>query len=333
MSDSRGRRAPLLAGVAGFAITSVLCAVSPSVWALIVLRFVQGLGGGFGIVIARAVVRDRHDTADAARMYGVIYALTGLAPILAPTLGALVLHLTSWRGIFVVLATVGGVIYVATLLGLPESLPAERRHGGSLSVTVSVFHQLVRDRSFVAPALASGLPFGAMFAYISGSPFILQELYGLSPQQFGAVFGLNSVGLVSASLVGSRLVARVGPRSLLTAGLVMAAAGGASLLAVVLVNGNLGPLLVALFVTVAAVGLVSPNGTALALANQADAAGSASALLGLFQLGIGAAVAPLAGFAGADSALPFAIVIAVLEIAALASFLGLARSRASSAPA
>lgn len=332
LSDSRGRRPPLLTGVAGFALVSIACALAPSIWALIALRFLQGLCGGFGIVIARAVVRDRHSGVEAARMYGVMVAITGIAPILAPTLGALVLHVTSWRGIFVVLAAVGAAIYVAALLGLPESLPAERRHGGGLHATVSVFYRLVRDRSFAAPALASGLPFGAMFAYISGSPFILQELYGLSPQQFGAVFGVNSVGIVSASLVGNRLVGRVGPRALLTAGLLAGVAGGLSLLAVVAAGGGLAPFLIALFVMIAAIGLVAPNGTALALADHPDAAGSASALLGLFQLGAGAAVAPLVGVAGADTAMPFAIIVAVLETAALSLFLVLSR-RPSVAPA
>lgn len=331
LSDSRGRRPPLLAGVAGFAVASLACAFAPSVWALIVLRFLQGLGGGFGIVIARAVVRDRHAGADAARIYGVMIAMTGLAPILAPTLGALVLHATSWRGIFGLLAAVGAAIYVATLLGLPESLPAGRRHGGGLSTTAGMFRRLVRDRSFVAPALACGLPYGAMFAYISGSPFILQELFGLSPQQFGAVFGVNSIGIVGASLAGNRLLTRLGPRSLLTAGLVAGVAGGLSLLAVVLVGLGLAPFLVALFVTIAAVGLVSPSGTALALSDQSDAAGSASALLGLFQLGAGAAVAPLVGVAGTTTAIPFAVVVAVLETAALVLFLRLARRPAPSA--
>lgn len=325
LSDSRGRRPPLLAGVAAFAVVSAACALAPSIWALVGLRFVQGLGGGFGIVIARAVVRDRHVGADAARMYGVMLAMTGFAPILAPTLGALVLHVTSWRGIFAVLAVVGGVIYLATLLGLPESLPVERRHGGGLHATVAVFHRLVRDRSFLAPALACGLPFGAMFAYISGSPFILQDIYGLSPQEFGAAFGVNSVGIVSASLIGNRLVPRVGPRSLLTAGLVAGVTGGLSLLVIVAVDAGLAAFLVALFVMIAAIGLVTPNGTALALADHPDAAGSASALLGLFQLGIGAVVAPLVGMAGADTALPFGIVVAVLEVAALVQFLLLAR--------
>lgn len=325
MSDSLGRRAPLLTGVAGFAIISLACALAPSVWVLIVLRFVQGLGGGVGIGIAQAVVRDRYEGAAVAHVFSAMTAVTGLAPILAPLIGAFVLHVVSWRGIFALLAVAGAAILASTLVGLPESLPVERRHGGDLRTTARVFRRLTHDRSFVAPALAAGLPFGAMFAYVSGSPFVLQELYGLSPEQFGLVFGANALGIVSASLLGARLVMRVGPRALMMVGLVVGVAGGLSLLVVAITSAGLAPFLVALFLAIASGGLVGPNGIALALSNQPDAAGSASALIGVFPYVIGATVAPLVGLAGAASAMPLAIIIAALEITALALFLVLTR--------
>lgn len=323
VSDSRGRRLPLLIGLAGFTVVSLLCALAPSVWALIALRFLQGLGGGAGVVIARAVVRDRHSGLEAARVFGLMMMVTGVAPILAPTLGALVLHLTSWRGTFAALAVLGGLIFVTTLIGLPESLPPARRRVGGLAETLSVFRTLLHDRSFVGYAASAAFPFGAMFAYIGGSPFVLQEVYGLSPAGFGVVFGVNAIGITSASLVSTRLVRRIGPRPLLRIGLIAGSVGAAAFLASIVIDAGLAAFLASLFVVVAAIGFIAPNATALALADHPDASGSASALLGMSQLAVGAVAAPLVGVAGAGDALPLGIVIVVLEGAALLAFVRL----------
>jgi len=326
-SDRLGRRRPLLVGLAGYAVVSALCALAPSVWALVVLRLLQGLCGAAGIVIARAVVRDHHDGTGAARVFGLIMVVTGAAPILAPIGGAAVLHFGSWRGIFVALAAAGAAICVASLVGLPESLPPSRRRSDGLRRTLSVFRGLLRDRWFVGHGLATGLVFGAMFAYIAGSPFVLQEIYGLSPAGFSLVFGLNALGIVTASVLGSRVVGRVPPGALLRAGLVESCAGAATLLLAVVLDLGVVVVCIALFAVVTAVGLVMPNATALALADHPETAGSASALLGLMQFVVGAAAAPLVGLAGAEDALPMAITIAVLAGAALVQFELLTRDR------
>ncbi len=327
VSDAVGRRRPILAGVAGFAGLSVLCALAPTVWVLVGLRFLQGMGGGVGIVIARAVVRDRHVGVAAVRVFGLMMVVTGVAPAVAPLLGAAVLEVTSWRAIFALLGATGAVIFAATVVGLPESLPRERRRRGGLRATFAVFRALAGDRWFVGCTLSCALPFGAMFAYIAGSPFVLQEHYGLSPAAFGLVFGINALGISGAALLGNRLVGRLGSRRLLQLGLLIGCAGAAGLLLSVVADAGLLGVLPSLFVIVSIIGLVLPNATALALADHPDVAGSASALLGVLPFVVGAVVAPLVGLAGAEDALPLAVAVGLLEAVALVQFLVLARER------
>jgi DHA1 family bicyclomycin/chloramphenicol resistance-like MFS transporter len=324
-SDALGRRRPLLVGLVGYAVASALCAVAPSIWALVALRLFQGLSGAAGIVIARAVVRDRYGGVEAARYFAVLMLVNGLAPIGAPVLGAALLRFTDWRGVFVVLAGIGVVLVVAAAAGLAETLPPERRRSGGVRATGSAFRALLVDRVFVGCIGSAGLAMAGMFGYIAGSSFVLQEVYRLSPQTFGFVFGMNACGIVALSQLSRFLVRRVGPRALLGAGVLAAAAGGVGVLVAVLANAGLPGILPALFVVVASIGLILPNAAALALAGHASTAGSASALLGTAQLLFGAAVAPLVGLAGAGTAVPMAVVICVADLAALATYLTLVR--------
>ncbi len=319
-SDAVGRRRPLLIGVGAYIAASLACAFATSIEALVALRFVQGLAGAAGIALSRAVVRDLRSGPAAARLFAALLLVNGLAPVLAPVLGGQLLQSTDWRGLFVVLAAIGGAILAGTALVVPESHPPALRRGGGLGNTLLVFRALLRDRRFVGCTLASGLAFAAMFAYIAGSPFVLQDVYALSPMQFSAVFAINAVGLVAVGQASSPLIARLGPGPVLGAGLVACAIGGAALLAVVLAGIGLVGILPALFLVVACIGLVFPSGTALALQGSPSAAGSASGLLGLAQFAVGAISAPLVGVAGRDTALPMAIVIATCELAALTAF-------------
>lgn len=326
ISDMWGRRRPLLAGMALYTVASLACMVAPDAPTLVALRFVQGAAGAAGIVIARAVVRDLHDGAAAARYFSLLMLVNGVAPVAAPVVGGQLLRVTSWRGLFVVIAAVGAALTVAALLWLRETLPREDRHTGGLRSTLRTFAGLGRDRAFAGYALAGGLAFAAMFAYISGSPFVIEEIYGLSPQAFSLVFAVNALGLVVAGQAGGLLAGRVRLRVLLTAGLAMSLAGGATLLAAVLAGLGLPGVLPALFLVVAAIGLVMPNATALALTGRPPrVAGSASALLGLAQFVIGGAAAPLVGVAGAHTAVPMAVVIAALAAAASVAYATLAR--------
>jgi DHA1 family bicyclomycin/chloramphenicol resistance-like MFS transporter len=328
LSDRLGRRLPLIAAMSTYSAASVLCALAPSAPVLMGLRLVQGLAGAGGVVVARAIVRDTASGAAAVRLFSSLMLITGLAPILAPLAGGAILGVASWRGIFVVLACLSGLIALLVTVALDETLPPERRSEHGLRTTLAVMRGLLRDRWFVGHGLAGGLGFGALFAYISGSSFVLQGVYGASPQLYSVLFAVNGLGLIAGSQVNARLVGRFGPSRLLRAGLLMIALASGTLLAVVLIGGlGVGAVLVPMFVIVSSLSFVLPNSTALALADHAEVAGTASAVLGMGQFLIGALVAPLVGAAGTDSALPMAIVMVTVALAALG-----ARRVAANAP-
>ena len=230
ISDALGRRRPVLAGVAAYMAASLLCAAAPTIWLLLVFRLVQGMAGAAGIVIARAIVRDLHEGIEAARMFAMLMLIGGLAPILAPLVGGELLHVTDWRGIFVVLAGIGALLLLGAWAILRETLAPENRRGGGLVATLHVFRGLVRDRPFMGYALSAGLTFAAMATYISGSPFVLQDIHGVSPQLFSVIFASNAIGIMGASQVSRALVGRYGPRAMLEAGVCIGAAGGLGVL-------------------------------------------------------------------------------------------------------
>ncbi|KAB2345081.1 multidrug effflux MFS transporter [Actinomadura rudentiformis] len=315
LSDRWGRRRPLLIGLLAYAAASLLCVVAPTVETFIAFRLIQGAAGAAGIVIARAIVRDLYDGAEAARFFSMLMLVNGLAPILAPVLGGQILRVMPWPGVFAVLSGIGVAMFLAALLGMRETLPPDRR--ATATATLPAFRTLLADRPFVAYAVSGGLAFAAMFTYISGSPFVLQDIYGMSPQAFSVVFGVNALGIVLAGQVSGRLAGRVSLTGLLATGLAVISIGGATLLIAVLTDLGLPAVLPALFLVVSGQGLVLPNATALALSGRpANVAGSASALLGLAQFGIGGAAAPLAGVLGPGTAVPMAVTIAATALAA-----------------
>jgi DHA1 family bicyclomycin/chloramphenicol resistance-like MFS transporter len=329
LSDQLGRRLPLLVCTALYAIASLLCAAAPSAGVLIAARLAQGIAGSAGIVIARAVVRDLYEGAVAARFFALLMSVAALAPVLAPLVGGQLLHVTTWRGIFAVIAGLATVLLVAVMVGVHETLPAGERRAGAVRDTLKMFRRLLADRHFAGYALSGGLAFAAMFAYIAGSPFVLQEAYGLSPQAFSAVFATNGLGIVAAAQLSGWLTGRVAPRAVLRAGLVVSCTGAALLLVAVLADIGLAGVLPGLFLVVASVGLILPNSAALAMSGWPPAvAGSASSLLGLVQFVIGGAVSPLVGVAGPDTAVPMAIAMALLAGLAVVAFLGTGRVEA-----
>jgi MFS transporter, DHA1 family, multidrug resistance protein len=318
LSDRIGRKLPLVVAMATYAVASLLCASASSVGALIGLRFVQGLAGAGGIVIARAVIRDVHSGAAAVRLFSSLMLVTGLAPILAPVVGGQLLAITSWEGIFLTLTVLSAAIATLAAVALPETLPPERRTRQGLRRTVQTMGALLRDRSFIGHGLAAGLTFGALFAYISGSSFVLQRIYGLSPQLYSLAFAMNGIGLVTASQVNAHIVERVGPTRLLRRALACVVTAASTLLVVVLIGGlSVWALLVPMFAIVSSLAFVMPNATALALADHPEVAGTASALLGVIQFMIGAIAAPLVGVGGPDTAVPMGVVMVVLAVGAL----------------
>ena len=318
ISDALGRRRPVLIGVAGYVLASLLCAVAPTAPILVSLRLLQGLAGAAGIVIARAIVRDLYTGSAAARYFSRLILIFGIAPILAPVLGAQIMRFTSWHGIFLALAVVTALLWLGAARALPETLPVERRRSGSFGDTVQTFRRLAADTRFLGYAVSGGLGFGAMFAYIAGSPFVLQGIYHVSPQTFSLIFGLNAVGFVITSQINGSLVGRIPPARLLTVGVTVTGVAGLALLAVILIGGlGLAVVLPPLFVLVSSIGFVVPNAVALALSRHPEAAGTGSALVGVIQSGIGAAGAPLVGIAGITTALPMAVVIATSGVGAV----------------
>ncbi len=316
MSDALGRRTPLLVGLIIYTTASGLCTIAPNVATLIAFRALQGVGGAFAVVVAYACVRDRYAGRAAARYFSLLLLVTGLAPVLAPVIGAQILRLSSWRGIFVALALMGALTLVACLAKLPETLPLQLRQSGGVRASGTTYLRLLNDRQLVGYALINAFVFAAMFAYISGSPFVLQDIHGLSAQQYSVVFAVNAVGLVAAAQASGRLVRRVDSRFLLAAGVSGTAMGGVGLLAVSLTDAGLWPTLAGFFIVVTSVGFVLPNAAALALEDHGVNAGSAAAVLGFGQFLFGGLAAPLVGFAGPGNAVPTAAVMATLGLAA-----------------
>jgi DHA1 family bicyclomycin/chloramphenicol resistance-like MFS transporter len=335
LSDRLGRRRPLVVGLLVYAVASVLCALVTSVHALIALRLVQGLGAAAGIVIARATVRDLYSGADLARFFSALMLVSGLAPILAPVIGGQVLTVTTWEGVFLVLAGFGVLLLIATAFFLPDTLAERHRVRSNLGGLIRTFGHLLADRVFVGYALSSGMCFAAMFAYISGSSYVLQDVFALNPQQYAMVFGVNALGLVLTGQVNGRLVGRVTPRRLLGVGIGIGATASVALVTAAVAKLGLFGLLIPLFLLVSSVGLVIPNATALALTPHGNAAGSASALLGVLQFTIGGIAAPLVGLAESHSAVPMTAVMCAMSVSAVVLFLLLTsdRSTSESAPA
>ncbi|MFJ3507689.1 multidrug effflux MFS transporter [Streptomyces luteogriseus] len=329
MSDRWGRRRPLLAGLAVFVVATVLCALAPTVELLVAFRLAQGLAGAAAIVIARAVVRDLYDGMAMARFFSTLMLISGVAPIVAPLIGGQILRVTDWRGVFAVLTVVGVLIGILVWTRLPETLAPAQRHSGGVGEALRSMRTLLADRSFTGYTLTGGFAFAALFAYISASPFVIQEIYGASPQTFSLLFGVNSVGLVLVGQInGKILVGRVGLDRVLGIGLAIVITAATGLLLMSLgVFGEVGllPVAAALFVLMSAMGITLPNTQALALMRTKHAAGSASALLGTTSFLIGAIASPLVGVAGEDTALPMAVVQLAAALVALACFMGMCR--------
>jgi MFS transporter, DHA1 family, multidrug resistance protein len=317
LSDAYGRRRPLIVGLTLYVAASFACAVAPSVEVLIGLRAVQGFAAAAGTVTAMAVARDSSTGNAMARLFAALMLVTGAAPVLSPVLGGQLMLLTSWRGIFALLAVIGVVLLTTGALRLPETLPRSARHAGGLSHTLRTFGGLLRDREFVLPLGTLVLACAGLFGYLAGSPFLLQDVHGLSAQAYSGVFAVNTLGLVALSQLSGRIVHRVGSRVLLRIGTFVIAVGGLGLLAATLSDAGLPAVLPSLFCLVSGMGLIFPNASSLALSRHGEAAGSASALIGLGQFLAGAVAAPLVGL-GSDPTLSMAVVLAVVTCGAVA---------------
>jgi DHA1 family bicyclomycin/chloramphenicol resistance-like MFS transporter len=320
LADTYGRRRPLLMGMALYVAVSIACAYAPSVGALIGLRAIQGFAGCAGMVISRAIVRDLFAGAAAARFFSLLMLVFGIAPVLAPLLGGQILALGSWRAIFVTLAAYG-VACLALTLWLPETLPAERRRAAGMRDALASYGSVLRSRPFVAYAATGACAGGALLAYIAASPAVVIEQFGVSPQLFGFVFGVNSLGLVVASQITGRTVARLGPERILRRSVAVQAAAGVAMLAIAVAGGGLWAVLVPLFFVVASFGGIMPTSAALAMTPFPESAGAASALLGTGQSVLAAVGGALVSGIRLDAATSMGVVIAGMSLLSLAVLL------------
>lgn len=322
LSDRYGRKPPLYAGVCLFVAASVACALAHRIEVLIAFRFVQALGGCAGLVIARAVVRDHFDARESARVLSLLMLVMGVAPMGAPVLGGWLLVAFGWRATFWTLAGFAALCLAAVILFLDESLPPSRRLRHDFGQIAGVYKQLASDRQFIAHALSGSLVFAGMLAYISGSPFVFMQLYGVAPEHYGLYFAINAFGVIAGSQINARLVKHVGIDRILDV------AFGAVLVASLLLLtaaatgiGGFTGLLVPLFVCVAAVGFVGPLTTVRSMAPYGAIAGSASALLGTLQFVTaacsGALVGIVMGMWPTHSAVPMALVMAACGAGAM----------------
>ncbi|KAF1310723.1 Bcr/CflA family drug resistance efflux transporter [Pseudomonas sp. SG-MS2] len=311
MADRFGRRKPLLFGVALFTLASLACAYAPNLDTLILARFVQALGGCAGMVLSRAIVSDKCDPVASAKVFSQLMLVMGLAPILAPMLGGVLVNLAGWQSIFLTLSLFSAACLVAVGLGLPESLPAHMPRQ-PLSGALRQYLRLLADRTFFGHALTGGIAIAGMFAYIAGSPFVFIKLYGVPAEHYGWLFGTNAAGFILVAQINARLLAKRGPAFLLVRAVWLYLVAALALLAVAALRpAELWPLLVPLFICIASLGCIIPNASACAMSGQGARAGSASALMGCLQFSVAAGAAALVSLLHDGSAVPMALVISL----------------------
>lgn len=317
LSDRFGRRPLLLIGTLACAVFSAGAALAPSIELLAAARFVQGFAGAAGIVLGRAVISDRARGAAAAKLFSLLVVINAIAPVIAPLLGGVVVTSFGWRGVFWVLAVLSVLMFVCVLVLVPETLPKELRTSGGAAAMLGEARNVVRNRRYVGFTLAYAFAFGVMFAYISASPFVLQDVHGISTAWYTVIFTVNALGLVVFSIVNGAVVAKLGDRVTLRIGLTLLTVFSVIMLINVLVGPILWITLIALWCTMGSLGLVIANATTLALGEARHNAGTGSALLGALQFLLAALISPLVGIGGEDTAFPMAIAMVVSALIAL----------------
>jgi DHA1 family bicyclomycin/chloramphenicol resistance-like MFS transporter len=317
VSDARGRRGPVLVGMAVWCATTVACAAAPSIGAIIVLRCVQGLGAGVCLAVARAVLADL-DPVNLMRHMSRMLLVLGAVPVLAPSLGGVLLSVDGWRGLFLLLAATGAVFAIASLRMLPESLPRGQRNSLRLGATLRSSAQLIATREFALPALVSGAAFGALFSYLSSSPFILRNGFGLTATEYGLAFGLNAAGLIAGMQASPALAARLGPRRAQLAATVLGSCAAAGLFIAALAAVSLPFVLMLTCVVLAATGVLIPAASTEAMSSGTQSVGAASGLVGSLQFAIGGLTGVIGALFGAGNGLaPLAVMLVACHVAAL----------------
>jgi MFS transporter, DHA1 family, multidrug resistance protein len=323
MSDVQGRKKPLRIFLIMYLITSVICAFAPTIYIFIVARFMQGFAAAGGLVISRAIVRDVYSGRELTKFFALLMLVGNLGPIVAPIAGGIILAFTNWSGVFLVLACIGIVLFLIVLWKLEETLPKENRVPSDISQIVSNFGSLLKDRQFTGYALTQGFMVAGIFAYVSGISFVYQNIYGVTPQVFSLLFGVNGIALIIGTQMVGRFAGVISERAFLKIGLLVANVSGFALLVALLVKAPLIAVAVPIFFFVSSIGITGTTSFALAMETQGHIAGSASALLGLLPFVLGSLTAPLVGIGGEYTAIPMGVIMFSASLLAFLSYYGL----------
>ncbi|MDQ0226098.1 multidrug effflux MFS transporter [Metabacillus niabensis] len=325
MSDVQGRRKPLQIFLILYLVTSVICAFAPSISIFIAARFIQGFSAAGGLVISRAIVRDVYSGRELTKFFALLMLVGNLGPIVAPIAGGGVLAFTNWSGVFLVLACIGILLVILVTLKLEETLPEHKRVQSNISQTFKNFSSLLKDRKFAGYALTQGFIIAGIFAYVSGIPFVYQNIYGVTPQVFSLLFGINGFALIIGTQLVGRLTDIIPEKTFLKIGLTISNIASAVLLIALLMKAPLIVVAIPIFFFVSSIGIISTTSFSLAMETQGHIAGSASALLGLLPFLLGSLTAPLVGVAGEYSAIPMGIIIFSASFLAFLSYYGFVR--------
>ncbi|GAA1518430.1 multidrug effflux MFS transporter [Nocardioides humi] len=313
LADVVGRRTPVLVGLSCHVGASLLCYLAADATVLAGVRVLQGLSCAAVTVVSMATVRDLFAGGDYARVMSRMFLVIGVAPVIAPAAGGIVIAHADWPNVFLVLAALGVALLALALMAFPETLPTSRRAPAGLTATRASYGELLRDRGYLSLILVGGLMFSTLFCYVSGASFLFQDRFGLSEQQSGLMFAANAVGLTVLAQLNPRLIRAFGPARVLIVATSAGVLSAGTLLVLLSADAPFGWVVAALGVSVAGYGLSMPNSQALALARQGHRAGTAAALMGFTQFVIGSAVAPAVGLGGADG-----VAMAVVMLAATA---------------
>ncbi|ALS78714.1 Bcr/CflA family efflux MFS transporter [Planococcus kocurii] len=309
-SDAVGRRKPLIVSVILFALASVLCALAPNIETLVAARFVQGFTASGGVVLSRAVVSDVFTGREMTKFFALLMVINAVAPMAAPIAGGAILALpfAGWETIFYFLGLLGVIMVIVVILRLPETLPPEQRVPSSIGHSVRTMASLFKERPFIGYALVVGLIHGGSFAYVAGTPFVYQEIYGVSPQTFSVLFGINGIAMILGSFIIGKFGGSVSEHRLLQGAVVVAVSATFVLLMMTLIQGPLATLVISIFIYMIAIGMIFTSSFTLAMKGQGHRAGSASAVVGMLPLVIGSLVSPLVGI-NETSAVPMGAIL------------------------
>lgn len=322
ISDTMGRKVPLIIGNLLCVISALICAYAPSIEILLLGRFLQGLTGSVGVVIAKAIARDFASGQELTKLFALLMMVNGLAPVLAPLVGGQLLLFTTWRIIFVILAVFSAILLVGSFL-FRESLPKEKRIAGGIGTATKNYITLIKDKQFLGQTLIQFFAFGAFFAYISGSSFVYQNIFQLSAQKFSYLFGINSCGIILASAISGRVSNVITSRQLLTFSLWELTIGSLLFLVAMIFEWSLIPVTTILFFTVCTVSLFGSASFSMAMTNYGKMAVSASAILGFASMFAAGIVSPIVGLGGEHTGIPMGITMLVCAVLSLLCLYGL----------